>query len=278
MELNWAQSILYGLVAGLTDILPVSAQAHRVLLCKLYGVSGGMELMDLLVRLGVAGALYCCCLGQMVRIRRALALARVPKRRRKRPLDERSLMDFRMLRTMLVPVVLAVLLYRVTVGLQNSSMVIAAMLFVNGLVLYIPQFLPGGNRDSRTLSRVEGLLMGLGGGLGTIPGLSSLGLSVSIGSMCGVERSFGLNMALLMDLGLSLGLLVQDGIALIQAGAAGLGFVSALRCVLTGVTAFVGAMAGVWVLRRLVREHGFGAFGFYCMGLALFVFILNLLA
>ena len=38
MDLNWLQSIIYGFVSGLMDILPVSAQAHRALLLKLFGV------------------------------------------------------------------------------------------------------------------------------------------------------------------------------------------------------------------------------------------------
>ena len=73
-------------------------------------------------------------------------------------------------------------------------------LFFNGIILYIPQFLPTGNRDSRTLSRVEGLLMGLGGAASILPGISAVGTAMSIGSVCGVERKYGLNMVLIMHI------------------------------------------------------------------------------
>ena len=57
MDLNWLHSIIYGFAAGLADILPVSAQAHRVLLLKFFGVKGDMDLLNLLIRLAVIAAL-----------------------------------------------------------------------------------------------------------------------------------------------------------------------------------------------------------------------------
>ena len=58
MKLNWFESMLYGLFSGLTDILPVSVQAHQTLMLKFFGVKGNMELLDLLIHLAIAAALY----------------------------------------------------------------------------------------------------------------------------------------------------------------------------------------------------------------------------
>lgn len=278
MYLDWLQSLLYGLIAGAADILPVSTEAHKALLLKIYGVSSGMELMNLMIRLGVLAALYLSCRSQLVRLSRARALARVPKRRRKRPLDEKSLMDFSLLRTMLVPVVLGMLLYRATIGAKSSQMLIAALLFLNGIALYVPQFLPSGNRDSRTLSRVEGLLMGLGGGLSILPGFSAMGLATSVASVCGIERVYALNMALLMNLFVNGGWVIQDIISLSSAGAGALTAAIVLRYLLSALAGFAGALLAVRLMRHLAAERGNSVFGFYCMGLALFLFILNLLA
>ena len=38
MDLNWLESFLYGLFSGLADILPVSAEAHRILMLKCFGI------------------------------------------------------------------------------------------------------------------------------------------------------------------------------------------------------------------------------------------------
>lgn len=278
MYLNWLQSLVYGLIAGLTDILPISSQAHQTLLLKMFGVKSGMELMDLMIHVGIAAAMYVSSQKQIVRMSRARALARIPKRRRKRPLDEKSLMDYSLLRTMFVPVLLGVLLYQKALGLQQKLIWIALALFVNGVVQYIPQFFPGSNRDSRLLSRVDGLMMGLGGGLSVIPGLSAVGLATAVASMVGVERMYALNMALLMNLTVNLGLVVQGILLTASAKLPGLTFAIAGRCVAAGLMAFVGSVLTVRMMRKFAQEHDNGIFGLYCVGLAMFLFILNLMA
>lgn len=278
MDLNWLQSILYGLLSGLMDILPVSAQAHKVLLLKFFGIRKSSDLLELLIHLGIFAALYYNSQTQLIRMSRARALARVPKRKRKRPLDTRSLMDWSMLKTMIVPVILGLLLYRQAAKISGNLVLIALFLFLNGVILYAPQFLPTGNRDSRTLSRVEGLLMGLGGAVSVLPGISAIGATTSIGSVCGVERNYGLNMALMMNMVLTLGLAIYDVMGIVDNGLDALSFLIILRYLLTAVAAFAGTLLGIKILRRLAENQGLSLFGVYCWGLALFTFILNLMA
>lgn len=278
MDLNWLQSVLYGIVAGLADVLPVSAQAHEVLLLKFWGVQQHMELMNLLTHLAVIAALYFSSQTQLIRISRARALARIPKRKRRRPLDTRSLMDFSLLKTMLVPVVIGLFLYRFASQWNGNRLVMAVFLALNGVILYAPQFLPSSNRDSRTLSRVEGLLMGLGGMASILPGISAIGTATSIGSVCGVERSYSLNMALLMKLFLTVGMLVYDVMAIASGGIGTLSFLILIRYLLTMLVTFSACVLGVKFLRYLAAHHSFVLFGLYCFGLSLFTFILNLMA
>ena len=278
MDLSWIQSVVYGFLSGFMDIVPVSAQAHRILLMKFYGISGGTEVMQLMVHMGLFAGLYFSCQSQIVRINRARALARVPKRRRKRPLDTRSLMDWSMLKTMLVPVIAGLFLYRFHDSMSENLMIVSVFLFVNGLILYIPQFFPGSNRDSRTLSRVEGFLMGLGGTASVLPGISAVGTAASIGSICGVERGFCLSMALMMNMALNLGLAVLDVMTLFTTGLGEISFGIILRYLVTGLTAFGGCLLGIRLMRYLSGNHGYSIFGLYCVGLALFTFIVNLLA
>ncbi len=278
MDLSWLESILFGILSGLMDILPVSAQAHKVLALKFFGVRGSSALLELFVHSAVAGAIFYNCQAHLIRMRRARALARIPKKKRKRPLDTRSLMDWSMLKTMAVPTVLGLLLYRYSGKIQTNFLLLALFLFINGIILYIPQFFPTSNRDSRTLSRVEGLLMGLGPVAAILPGISPVGATVSIASVCGVERGYGLTMALLVTMIFDLGLAVYDGIAILNGGLDAVSLMLVLRCLMAGIAAFGGATLGIRVLRRFSENHGYSLFGVYCWGLSLFTFILNLIA
>lgn len=276
--MTWLQNILYGFLSGMAEILPVSSRAHGILLLKIFGASGSSDLMLLFMHMGIVLALYKTCRPQLVRINRALALARIPKKKRRRPLDTKSLMDFRLLRTMVLPVIPAFFLYNTTAGLVSHSWVIGLFLILNGLIMYIPQFLPSGNKDSRTMSRVEGLLMGLGGALSVLPGISGIGAMVSVGSVCGVDKKYALENAMIVGIVISACTVVCDALRIVSGGLEGLTFGLVLAYLCAALASFLGGLLGVKVLRAIVQEHGFSVFAFYCWGLALFTFFLNLVA
>ncbi len=278
MELNAFEHLVYGLVSGLTEILPVSESAHSILLLKIFGAEKISGLPVLLIHIAVLAAVYLSSQAQLVKMSRARRLARIPKKRRKRPLDIRSLMDSRFLTTMMVPVIVVMLFFRRISQINFSLLGVAALLFLNGFILYIPQFLPGSNKDARSLSRVEGFLMGLGGSLSVLPGMSGVGASVSVGSICGVERSYSLNMTLMMSMAYLVGMIVYDVLGLFQTGFGLLTFQWVVIYIFTAVAAFVGTMLAIRVMRALASGLGFYLFAYYCWGIALFAFILNLMA
>lgn len=278
MGLNWFESILYGLISGLTDIIPVSAEAHKIILQKIFGMSYEPELMRLLIHVAVLAALYLSSSPFIVKIARAKRLARTPKKRRKRPLDTKSLMDFSLLKTMLLPVVLAFFFYEKASSLGNNMIVLSSLIFVNGLVLYIPQYLPGSNKDSRMLSRLDGLFMGMGGALSVVPGFSGIGVSLSIGSVCGVDKNYGLAMTLLMNVAIVIGCIIFD-VKDIMSGGIGIFDISVLlQYILSAGAAFAGTVGGIRIMRHMAKENGFTVFSYYCWGVALFTFVLNLIA
>ena len=276
MEFNWIESCVFGLFYGLLDIIPVSAQAHSVLLLKFFGVKASSDLMDLLIHLAIFAALYYSSQTQLIRMRRACALARIPKRKRKRPLDVRSLMDLSLLKTMAIPVIIGLLVYSRAQVLSSKRILVSVFLFINGVILYVPQFLPGSNRDSRTLSRVEGLCMGAGGALSVLPGISPMGTISSVASVCGVDKRYGYDMTCLLCMVLMVGRILYNVLALISGGMGGLSFLTLLGYILAGVAAFGAAYLALRLLRRLAAERGFAIFAYYCWGMALFTFILYL--
>jgi len=278
MDLNWLQSILMGIVSGLTNVLPVSAEAHVRLMRKSLGVSQTPELMELMIHLGIFAALYLSCQNHILKMVRAKKLSRIPKRKRKRPLDTRSLMDLSLWQTMLLPVIILLFFYQKITGLVGNLILMATFLFLNGLILYIPQYLPSSNKDCRSLSRVEGLLMGLAGAMFVVPGMSGTGAALSVASVTGVDRKYGLNMVLLMNLGILAGKMIYDLLAVISAGFAGIGFVMLLRYITAGLAAFLGAFAAVKILRHQAEEKGYALYSYYCWAIALFTFVLSLMA
>ena len=278
MELSWLKSLMYGLFSGLLDILPVSAQAHSALLLKFFGLKASSDVLNLLIHLAVFAALYYSSQNHLTRMNRARALARIPKRKRKRPLDVRSMMDWSLLKTMMVPALLGIYLRKYTAGISTNLLLTALFLFLNGIILYMPQFFPTSNRDSRTLYRVEGLLMGLGGAASAVPGISAIGTSTAIASLCGVEGLYALDMALMMNMAIAAGLAFLDVLAIAANGFGAFSVMILVRYIVSAAAAFGGTVLGIKLMRHLAVEKGYSLFGVYCWGLALFTFILNLIA
>ena len=278
MNFGWLESLLLGIVTGLTEILPVSAQAHNRILVKCMGKGNASALMNLCMHLGVLAALYLSCHPQILKIVRARKMSRIPKRKRKRPLDTRSMMDLSLLQTMLMPVVLVLLVWRSLESVAANTIIMATLLFLNGLILYIPQFLPSSNKDCRTLSRVEGLLMGLGGGLFAIPGLSGMGAALSVASVTGVDRKYGLNMILMMNMGILGGKVIYDVLDIISTSMDGLSVLAVIYYLLAAAASFAAAFVAIKIMRYLADSNGYAPFAYYSWGLALFTFILSLMA
>ena len=278
MIYGWFQSLMLGIITGFAEILPVSAQAHSRIVTKLMGKGDPNALLMLFIHMGILAALYANTHTHILKMVRAKKMSRIPKRKRKRPLDTRSLMDLKLLTTMMVAPVLMLLIWTKVSNVSSNMIVMATMLFVNGLVLYIPQFLPSSNKDCRTLSRVEGLLMGVGGALYAIPGLSGMGAALSAASVTGVERKYGLHMILMMQMAVVAGYIVYDLLGVLGNGAGYFSAMVLLFDLLAAAASFAGAMLAVRILRHLAEEKGYGAFAYYSWGLALFTFIFNLMA
>ena len=121
MNLGWFESLLLGLTTGLSEILPVSAQAHSRILTKFMGRGDIPALMNLCMHLGALAAIYFSCQPHILKMIRAKNMSRIPKKKRKRPLDTRSLMDLKLLTTMLLPVVLVLLVWPVILEQRPSN-------------------------------------------------------------------------------------------------------------------------------------------------------------
>jgi undecaprenyl-diphosphatase len=276
MDLNWLECLVLGLVSGITDVLPVSAQAHRALFLKIFGEYREPVLLRLAIHLAVLGTLYYCCSNHIRRIFRQIQLNRIPKKKRKRPVDSKVIAEFKVLRVMVIPVILSLFLYSKTSGWNMKLNVTALFLLLNGLVLYLPRLMPTGNKDGLSMSMFDSLLMGLGGGLGALPGVSAVGGMLSVASVCGSERLFALNLAYVTNIVLTAGLVVLDILEIVATKVV-INMSILISCGVAALAAAVGTYFGMRVMRVLAANEGFGFFAFYSFGCALLSFVFYLL-
>lgn len=274
MQPNWLESLIYGLISGLSEFLPVSSEAHRALFLRLTGTvdEAGLRLA---VHIGAFLSLLIFCTPMLSHFRRERKIAAVPKKHRRRQPDIRSLLDIRVLRTAGIALLVAFLAYPIVGRLYERLWVLAIFLAINGMLLYVPQFLPGANKDSQSLSSLDAVLIGLAGGAGVIPGISRVGASVSVGLTRGADRRYALDTGLLLSIPALIVLALIDCGGLF-AGAGGITAFSVARYFTAAVGSFAGSYCAVSILRFLAVRAGFSGFAYYCWGAALFSFVLYL--
>lgn len=270
--MNFLECIIYGLLSGLAEFLPISAAAHQTILRTLFGADE-QPLLTLLVHLGMLGAVLLAMRQQMEKIRRERRLRRIPAKRRKRQPEQQILLDFALIRSASIPVLLGILL-TVLFGGGFSLPVMVAFLILNGVILFVPQFLPSGNKDSRSMTRLDGILMGLFGALGVLPGVSRLGAMLSVASARGADKQKALNWCLLVSVPALIGLLLADVYSLILQGAGSLGVGTVLWFFLSAGAACGGGYIAISGMRFFVSKQSVSGFAYYSWGAALFLFIL----
>ena len=274
MELSWLESLFYGLISGIAEFLPISGEAHRAILLKLLGAMDDAAIR-LAVHLGALIALIMVNMPTLSKLNRERRIAAIPPKRRKRQPDMRSLLDLRILKTACLPLIVCFVLYPVVHDLHQRLWVLALLLIWNGLILYLPQFLSGANKESFSMSSLDALLIGLGGGTGVFPGISRVGAAASVGTIRGADRRYILDISLILCIPALIVLSLLDCFSLFT-GLGGITFFALLRYITAGISAFASAYFGIYMIRFLAVRSGFTGFAYYSWGLALFSFILYL--
>lgn len=276
MNLGWIESLLYGFICGLAEFLPISAQAHQSIMMKLFGITSNIALVNFFVHCGVLLGLYYATKEHLQVLYREMRLAAIPKRRRRRQPDRKSVMEIKLIKTAFWGLLAGFLFFPVARLLQNKVHIIGLLLIVNGIIIMIPQFLFGGNKDARRMSIMDGLLLGLSNATFVLPGISRIAVSTTFCLARGVDRRNALNWAYCLSIPALVFLIGFDIYDVFSLGAGVVGITDVVKCLIAALSAFLGAFSSITFIRFISVNSGFYAFGYYSWGAALFSFILFL--
>ena len=268
-------NLIFALVSGFTEFLGVDASAHQ----KLFALMSGEDRSDPILMLSVhIGVLLAVIFASWPKLRRVLRERQHygRKRRLKRQADPLAQLDLQVLRSASVPMILSVLAYRTADQLINGFFPLALIMLFNGLLLIYPSFMNSGNKDGRSVSRLDALLIGLAGAFGAFPGVSRMGSMLSAASARGLSRTYALDTAMLLSIPVLVGLIIWDLIAIVT-GFALDGALSLVLYLLSAAVAFGMGTLSIKFQKYLSFKLGISGFAYYSWGLALFSFIFYLM-
>lgn len=275
--MNWLESILYSLITAAAEIMPVSSQAHQTILQTLFGFDQQPYLLHLFVHLSILIAVLISSREYLVRINHTSKILAISPRRRKRQPDFQTVCLIRFLRVAAVPMLMGFALMFYLREWTGKLPILALILVVNGILIYIPAHLPVGNKDSRGVSGLESLLVGVCSGIGAIPGLSRIGLGTSAAVARGADPQQALNWSILLSIPALVVLLGIDIFMIVTEGVGVFHFIMVLQYLICSIFAYISAYISLNLLRFMAVKTGLSVFAYYCWGAAMFAFILYMI-
>jgi undecaprenyl-diphosphatase len=263
---NLLQSIVLGIVQGLTEFLPISSSAHLRIVPAMLGWEDPGAAFTAVCQLGTEAAV-------LIYFRHELWAIATHWLRHPRRYEDPNVRLGWFLIVATIPIGIFGFLFRdqIETGARNLWL-IGTVLIVFALVLGYADRHGRHAREIDQLSARDGVLIGLAQSLSLIPGVSRSGATMSAGLLLGLERPAAARFAFLLAVPavVASGLFeLKDVISGDEHSTTPLGYV----LVATGVAFVVGYAAIAWLLRYLAH-HSVNIFVVYRVVLGSTVLIL----
>lgn len=275
LNMSWLEGLIYGLVSGITEFLPISSQAHQRLLMQLFGAQHRDPVLDLFVHIALVMSLYSGCRSMIEHLRRERR-QRLHNRRGNSQ-TARILMDERFVKNAALPMLIGILVFSYTFKTDTDLLSAAAFFLINGIILFASGRMMQGNKDVRSMSYFDSLLIGGFSALSAFTGISRVGCTTSASIARGADRQHALNWALLISIP---ALLLLAGIEILKIISGGFLFnfwSNFFSYLLSACGAYIAGFYGLRLMRFLAVRIGFSGFAYYCWGASLLSFLLYLM-
>lgn len=256
------QSIILGIIQGLTEFLPVSSSAHLVLVPFLVGwkfPESEVFIFDVLVQLGTLLAVIIYFWRDLWNIIREFVLALV--RRKPFGTAEARMGWYLILAT--IPAGLAGVLIKDKVEAAfNSPTATAAFLFLTAAFLITAELLGKRTRKLEHFNWLDALVMGLFQAVSIFPGVSRSGSTITGGMLRSLDRPSAARFSFLMSVPVMLAAGLLASLDLAKSGISS----TFLPQILLGMlaAAVVGYISIRWLL-GYISHHSLYVFAIYCM-------------
>lgn len=251
-------ALLFGLLQGLTEFLPISSSGHLVIAQALLGVPQPGIVLEVVLHAGTLAAALLSYRRDILAILRGLVAA-LPGGPASDRAARAGLREALLLVVATIPAGLAGVVWKDRIEtVFEQPWIAAALLIVTGALLLATRFARVRRPE---IGAGTALIMGCFQAVSLLPGISRSGATISGGVLAGVDPVRAVRFSFLMSIPAVLGSLALEAPEVVRAaqGAPAGGYIAAFATAL---------VAGIFAIRALVWLTGrgrFHLFGFYCV-------------
>jgi undecaprenyl-diphosphatase len=272
--MNLFQSLILGVIQGLTEFLPVSSTAHLILIPWLFNWSFDTEaafVFDVLLQLGTLLAVivyFAKDLTQIIRLMIKDLMARTPFA------SAESRLGWLIIAATIPAAIMGLLFKKYFEALHQQPVIVATILLAAALLIFFVEYIGKRERKIDSLTWVDALIIGASQALALFPGVSRSAATMSGGLLRGLERKDAARFSFLMSIPIMLAagaVAIKDLIAIpnftTHLPSLALGFVAA---------AVVGFASIHWLLGFLAKRSML-VFAWYRVGFGLLCLVIGFL-
>ena len=271
--MNVAQAIVLGVVEGVTEFLPISSTGHLLISEHLLGLSTKGKAGDGLIGFTAVIQVGAILAAVVYFFRDILALlggflgGLTSSEKRQQGEWKFALA----VAVGCIPIgIVGLALKNVIKDIDKSLVTVAVGLIVFSAVLVIAERRATQDRPEKSLTVLDGLLIGLAQAVALVPGVSRSGATISAGLLRGLDRVSATRLSFLLGIP---ALLAAGAYELKDATTSGPGAPGTAATLIATVVAFVVAYAAIAFLLRFVTRHSIAAFAPYRVALGVAVLI-----
>lgn len=267
--MNFIQTILMGLVQGLSEFLPISSSAHLVFTSNFYKVFKGIEIakqsneevfLDIMLHFGTLIAVLIFFRKEILQILKALIQAC----RKKDFSDIDAKVGLYIILGTMITIMLALPMEKVAEHLVYNPQLVGILLVITGGVLFASEYMSKHfevRKDKVDLK--SSILIAIAQGLAVLPGFSRSGWTIATGLFNGLDRVTAARYSFLLSIPIILGAsMVYPFIKIDLAEAVTYNWSAIISG--TVVSALVGYLCIKYFLKFLAK-FSLAVFGYYCI-------------
>ena len=262
------QTILMGIVQGLSEFLPISSSAHLVFTSNFYKVFKNIEIvqqsneeifLDIMLHLGTLIAVLIFFRKDIMNIVKALYFGLKNK--------DYSAKDFKtgiyIILGTIITVLIAFPLNEVAEFLVFKPAVVGGLLIFTGCLLLFSEWFGKRIKDKKDITLKSSVLIAIAQGLAALPGFSRSGLTIATGLLSGHDRKTAAEYSFLLSIPIILGASMVYPLIKID-------FAEVITYNWTAIIAgtIVSAIVGYLCIKyflKFVSRFSLGIFGYYCL-------------
>lgn len=274
------ESILYGIIQGLAEFLPISSSGHLAIFHALFGTSGDENLaFDVLLHLGTLVAVFIVYhkdIWQLIVSFFTLVGKLFHGKFHFSDYNEgERFVIFVLIAT--IPLIPAAILDGWIAALSGYLWAVGLILVLNAVMLFFSDKFATGSKGLEETKPRNALIVGISQMFAVLPGLSRSGTTITVGLTQGFDRTFAVKFSFILSIPAILGACVLELPDFITT--AGSENPTQLMIYLAGaLTAGIVGVAAMKLLQFIAKKNNFRIFSYYCLAVGVFAIVYSFFA